>query len=292
MLTAIQAEASAATPKAAPITTQQVLDALIGHYRKPGTDRSGEILITEAQAPGSSRRADLVRIGMWMSRGTGIDVHEVKVSRPDWLRELDDPAKAEAWWPYCNRFWVAAPPGVVVREELPPGWGLMELPAAGRRFKVLVAAESRKGIQLTVPLMIELLRRADNERLAEIKALRGAHRADLRKQERELQSRQAASEIPRELRQRLNLLQQVEEALGLPLDKFGGWPAFPPSRITPEELAAYLTDAKDHVTVQRRAARVEREIGLLERTAEGVLKRLADTAAEGGEVADGHQRAS
>jgi len=95
-MTSTQAQLPAAAPRPVGPTTAQVLAALIRHYRKPGEARSGEILITEPQAPGSSRRCDLLRVGMWASRGTGIDVHEVKVSRADWLRELDDPAKAEA----------------------------------------------------------------------------------------------------------------------------------------------------------------------------------------------------
>ena len=149
-----------------------------------------------------------------------------------------------------------------------------------------MAAESRKDVRLTVPLMVELLRRSDNQRLAEMDALKAAHRDDLYRQERELESRRAAAQVPYELRQRLDLLQQVEEALGLPLDKFGGWPAFPPSGITPGELAVFLADVRDHVTVQRRAARADRAIGQLERTAEAVLKDLRDTAA-GGEGAAG-----
>src|SRR6267154_1233957 len=115
----------------ATVRTADVLKALISHYRKPGEARSGEILVTEAESPTGQRRCDLIRVGMWRSRGTGIDGHEIKVSRSDWLRELDDPAKAEAWWPYCTRWWVVAPPGIVRYGELPQSWGLMELPKSG-----------------------------------------------------------------------------------------------------------------------------------------------------------------
>lgn len=63
------------------LSAATVLGALQRHYRRPGADRNGEVLIPEAQAPGSNRRADLVRVGVWASRGVGIDVHEIKVSR-------------------------------------------------------------------------------------------------------------------------------------------------------------------------------------------------------------------
>ncbi len=102
-----------------------LLTALMAHYRKPGSARGGCILITEAEAPKSLRRCDLIRVGV-ASRGNEIDGHELKVTRSDWLRELDTPVKADAWWPYCTRWWIVAPPGVVLDGELPAGWGLME----------------------------------------------------------------------------------------------------------------------------------------------------------------------
>src|ERR1700733_9559218 len=261
-------------PKPQGITAATILDALERHYRKPGEARDGEILIAEVSAPGSTRRADLVRIGMWASRGAGIDVHEIKVSRSDWLRELDDPAKAEAWWPHCNRFWVVTVPGVVQLTELPEGWGLMEMPGSGRRFKVRVPAQSRKDIRLTVPLMVELLRRADNQRLGEIGRLREEHRDDLRRREAANRERRDRGELSVAVKQRLDLLEAVEKALGMPLDTYGGWPKLPPQRITPAELAAYLAVAQDHVSVQRRAEDARRERAVLRDAATGLLKRL------------------
>src|ERR1039457_7550341 len=115
---------------------------------------------------GKSMRSSRSPACSWVGMMTNLPpaVFGVDLSRSDWLRELDDPAKAEAWWPYCNRFWITAPPGIIVPAELPEGWGLMELPSNGRRFKVKVAAGS-KVPKLTTALMVELLRRADNARL-------------------------------------------------------------------------------------------------------------------------------
>jgi hypothetical protein len=259
-----------------------ILAALQRHYRRPGTERDGEVLIAEAQAPGSARRADLVRVGMWASRGLGIDVHEIKTSRSDWRRELGDPAKAEAWWPYCNRFWVVAPPGVVTAAELPEGWGLMELPASGRRFKVRVPAETRKDITLTVPLLVELLRRADNQRLAEIDELRRQHRDNVAELDRTWREKTADSELSRENRQRLGLLQQVEDALGIPLEAHAGWPRTPLKAVTPAELAAFLADARDHVTLQRRKEDLDHERRRLREAAAGFLEHLDPPAPKAG----------
>lgn len=66
--------------------------------------------------------------------------HEVKVSRSDWLSELADPTKAEAWRRYCNYWWLVAPRGIV-RDDLPQGWGLMV--PHGKSLRVVVPALRR-----------------------------------------------------------------------------------------------------------------------------------------------------
>lgn len=246
------AELPGITPQAQGLSAGTIRDALERHYRKPGAPRDGEILIPEVQAPGSNRRADLVRVGMWASRGTGIDVHEIKVSRADWLRELSDPAKAEAWWPYCNRFWVVAVPGIIPVEELPEGWGLMELPGSGRRFKVRAAAATRTDIRLTVPLLVELLRRADNQRLAEIEAMRTTHRNELWKAQEAVSNERASGELPYETRQRLEALERIEGVLGVPLVQYSRDLGDQVTDVTERELAAFLADVRDHVSIQRR----------------------------------------
>lgn len=263
-----------AAPAAPQVGAAAVLAALQGHYRRPGEARDGEILIPEVQAPGATRRADLVRVGMWASRGVGIDVHEIKVSRADWRRELDDPAKAEAWWPYCNRFWVVAPPGVIPEGELPAGWGLMVLPASGRRLRVRVRAATRTDIQLTVPLMVELLRRADNQRLAEIDAIREQHRTEVRELDATWRAQSARDGLPWELQERLELLDQFEQALGIRLARIAGRPRDSPQQVTPGELAVCAADARARITVQRRAADLAWQEDRIRRAAEAVLESL------------------
>lgn len=267
--------APAATQTAKP-GAKVIRDALALHYRKPGADRDGEILIPEVEAPGSSRRADLVRVGMWRSRGAGIDVHEIKVSRGDWRRELDDPAKAEAWWPYSNRFWIVTPPGLIRPEELPAGWGLMEFPRAGRsrRFRTVVPAVTRDDLQLTVPLLVQLLRRADNQRLAQIDDLKTQFRTELASIDRQWAARTAEEKLPLDVRQRLDLLDQLETALGMPVTRWGGWPKTPVTEVSPGELAAFFRDVREHVTMQRRAADVTHLKDRLRQTATALLEDL------------------
>lgn len=80
------------------------------------------------------RYADAISMGLWPSRGLELHGFEIKVSRSDWLRELKDPAKAEAFGS-LDRWWIVAPKDMVKLEELPKGWGLLEWNGTALRQK-------------------------------------------------------------------------------------------------------------------------------------------------------------
>lgn len=80
----------------------------------------------------ASRTCDAMALGLWPSKDLELHGHEIKCSRADWLRELRDPSKADAFRRYCDRWWLVATPGVVRVDEdlegpgeLPWGWGLL-----------------------------------------------------------------------------------------------------------------------------------------------------------------------
>lgn len=74
----------------------------------------------------AGRTADAIAVGLWPSRGLEIVGFELKVSRSDWLRELRNPAKAEAFGHLVDRWWiVVSSDSIVAQGELPPTWGLM-----------------------------------------------------------------------------------------------------------------------------------------------------------------------
>jgi len=122
------------------------------------------------------RHADVVLVGLWPSRGLEIVGIEVKVSRGDWIRELQDPGKADPIAKFCDNWIVATgSPGIVKLDELPINWGLLELDTAGRlqcaKVPVLmkpepvdrgfVAALVRRIVEQATPAA--RLRRARNE---------------------------------------------------------------------------------------------------------------------------------
>jgi len=86
----------------------------------------------------SSRTADAVAMNCYPSKGLEIHGFEFKTARSDWLRELRDGSKAETVAQHCNRWWIVATEGVVVRAELPTAWGLIV--AKDGAIRTLVAA--------------------------------------------------------------------------------------------------------------------------------------------------------
>jgi hypothetical protein len=94
-----------------------------------------------------SRRLDLVAFGCWGQRR--IVGFEIKVERGDWLRELGDFRKSEEWCAVVDAFYLATVPGVVKGDELPEGWGLLEL--AGSRLMTRRHATTRTDPPATFP---------------------------------------------------------------------------------------------------------------------------------------------
>ncbi len=84
--------------------------------------------VADATGARQSRTADAMAMCLWPSRGLDVHGFEMKASRADCLRELRDPAKAEALARWCDRWWlVVTDDKVVTADELPPTWGLLVL---------------------------------------------------------------------------------------------------------------------------------------------------------------------
>lgn len=117
------------------MTSALLFDALRGLY--PGAH--GWMLlpqVRDATGAGAGRTCDGLAMNAWPSRGLEVHGFELKTYRGDWLRELKKPAKAESVFQYCDRWWVVVPApsprSVVLRAELPPSWGLIEVDEHGR----------------------------------------------------------------------------------------------------------------------------------------------------------------
>lgn len=125
-------------------TERTMLDRLnrkYGAYNGNGHRYSRAEHVKVTAGHDASRICDYMAIDLWPGVGTGsgpkLHGHEVKVSRPDWLTELKDPSKADAFAQYCDFWWlVVSDKDIVKPGELPEGWGLMAKHGAGLRIMV------------------------------------------------------------------------------------------------------------------------------------------------------------
>ena len=122
----------------------------------------------EAAALKDLSYADALVISLWPSRGIWFAGVEVKVSRQDWLRELDQPTKAAEIQRYCNYWWVAAPEGIVDAGEVPETWGLYCV--SGKRAKIVKPAPPLSPEPLSIAFVASVMRNASQSQDAVISA--------------------------------------------------------------------------------------------------------------------------
>lgn len=106
---------------------------------------------------GATRRCDAIAMGTWPSKGLYLHGHEIKVSRSDWLKEIDDPTKADAFYKRCHYWWIVAPKGIVKLAELPATWGLMHCTEKSA-LRVGKAATKLEPLAITYPFLASMLR--------------------------------------------------------------------------------------------------------------------------------------
>lgn len=143
-------------------SSKQILDALERYWPKQSYAHVREF------RPYTGYKGDERRIDLWVidrAPSAGMPAHavEVKVSRADWLREIKTPIKARLALAVSNFMWVAAPPGVVKTEELPPMWGRLEVNPtaedAWERVRKIHPAEYRDKVRPTWGLVASLIRK-------------------------------------------------------------------------------------------------------------------------------------
>lgn len=121
-------------------TEREMLNALRVRYGRTNHGNGPRYAIAEHVKNGAgfdaNRQADMIVMDLWPGDHLGSRLsligHEVKCSRRDWLTELKDPTKAEAFKRYCHQWYLVVADVSIVRPgELPEGWGLIALGSAG-----------------------------------------------------------------------------------------------------------------------------------------------------------------
>lgn len=177
-------------------------------------------LTNVADATGSARGryCDGLAMGLWPSIGLELHGYEIKVSRGDWTREMQDHSKGETFAQYCDYWWVAAPAGVVKVEELPATWGLVEPLGDATRVRKM-ATKNRKPKPIGRNFLAALLRRVVEQSPAE-----HLLEAAVRKAKEEGlalgHSRTSDSNHLEQLTRLAEVVRQFEEASGIKLTSY------------------------------------------------------------------------
>lgn len=87
----------------------------------------------EPQNP--EQRIDFWAINCYLSKKFEKIAFEIKVSRSDFLNEIKNPEKRQQALLFSNRFYFAAPKGLIRPEEIPPECGLVEFEAGSTRCR-------------------------------------------------------------------------------------------------------------------------------------------------------------
>jgi len=105
----------------------------------------------------TTRTADALAMSLWPSRGLEVHGIEIKVSRGDLKKELEDPDKAREIMQYCDRWWlVLGHKDLIQPGELPPTWGLMV--AKKTRLVAVTEAPKLESKPLDVGFVASILR--------------------------------------------------------------------------------------------------------------------------------------
>lgn len=205
-------------------TTAELLALLHRHYIKPGANLPGGVFLHEVGGNGSwgaSSRADALYIGFTSSSGRILVGHELKVSRSDWLSELNKAGKADQWADQCHQWWlVVSDPGIVHDGELPHGWGLMVPGKSRTRMDIRVPAVTKPDHTPSWDAMRSIVARSDTLRANEILAtVESRDRKRRAKYEEEL-AKSVAYEVERmpDTGKAAERLKLIEEAIGAEID--------------------------------------------------------------------------
>lgn len=137
------------------MSEREVLDALRRFYDAQRVAGAPRFAVAEHPFA-HGRIADFVAVDAWSRDKHAVIGHEIKVSRSDWLAELRQPAKAEAWKRYCRRWWLVVSDESIVRHDLPDRWGLMVLTPSG--LSVRVPPRPLKPEPMPWPVAAQLMR--------------------------------------------------------------------------------------------------------------------------------------
>lgn len=219
----------------------------------------------------SNSYADAIAMNTWPSKGFVIHGHEIKVSRSDWQKELDQPYKADPFLKLVDFWWLVAPAGVAHLSEIPPTWGFLRA-EANRIVTARDAPRLSQGPEaLPREFVSSIVRKRASEDLDFVEAIEAARKSarEEGKRQAEYAQHRDESEGPEAIRWRQDLAKRIGE------DEFS-------LMLNGPEVVARRLQASF-----RLVKRLEQTyaVSAIERATEGVQKALEDFKTEIGEIA-------
>lgn len=211
------AKAKKKAPKA-PARAHEVLSLLDVRHQYPEWVGEREITLDR-------RRIDYLAINLWRRN---IIAYEVKVTRTDWLNELANHTKNGYWSQIADQFYIVSANQCVKADELPVGWGLLEMRGT-RLFTKIVAQEPADKPktyprEIAIRLYKRLMDRAEKREREAVKTATDASSALWKDHmERELAMRSGGLTDDERRRHELNAqtVQRLSEAFGTSM--YGAW---------------------------------------------------------------------
>jgi hypothetical protein len=148
------------------IATADLTRSLVEHLARPRRKTQPVVCaeIALAGSWGSHGRLDVAALHWGSNWSWMLDGYEVKVSRQDFTRDIDA-GKHQKYLPSLDRLFFAAPKGLIRKEELPPGIGLIVWSEDGDSWSVVKRADRNHDRQDTGQLA-RILRRTSDEHAA------------------------------------------------------------------------------------------------------------------------------
>ena len=122
------------------LTARSITGILAVRYK----DRARHLFVPEmrvgtAYGKDSQQQIDVWTMNLWPSDNFIRQSFEIKISKSDYKKELDNPLKRRAALRLSNNYWFVAPEGIIDPATLPLEAGLMEIDTKGRLFKTVDA---------------------------------------------------------------------------------------------------------------------------------------------------------
>ena len=240
------------------MTSNEVLTALANKFAPPEYAFLAEVRNSVGFT--KARTADAMAMSLWPSRGLYMTGFEIKVSRADWKRELEQPEKAEAMARFCRHWFIACPDRMIEVKEVPSGWGLIYVKDEKVRFAK--PAPENAAEEPTWMLFASLMRDITEQWVpASLVEQRVAKAVDEKRKQIERSQGYEFKQAKEQVAEMTARIQAFEESSGIKMDKYSEYFQGEIGKAVAAIRRWGSMPLDQLATMQANVGRLEREIG-------------------------------